>query len=45
MLVRMFSIIGGIYMIFKTVDTYLTFFFCSDTKYTEVNSGSQIEMS
>lgn len=44
-LIRAFSIVGGIFMIFKVLDNYITLLFCKEHRYTEVNSGSSIEMA
>ena len=44
-LVQVFSIIGGLYMIFKVVDLYYTMCFIKPAGYTEVSTGSDIEMA
>ena len=42
---ELFSVIGGLYMIMKVLDTLSSLFYCKDNRYTEVNTGSELEMT
>ena len=42
LLSQLFSIIGGVYMIVRIVDTYIHALSCRDNGYTEVNAGGEL---